>query len=395
MALYAGQGLLVGLWAAIVVPTLQRQGVTLHEMIGTLAWGGLPWVLKAPAAPMVDRLFAATSGVRRRNVLVALQLALAGCFALTDLSDASRAGLVSLAITWFAANLLMSLQDVVTDAASIDLVPHEVQGKTRSLMLLASTLGAGFFGAIGLAALARRFGESALGPATAVFFLCIGVLLFLPGSRWDPPSTSSEAQAPPPSMTLRPLLRAAAIWCALAFALSLGNGMVSGVAGYYLLGTLAFPIERYQSELLPLVSGATLVTYLGLAATLDRLGARRCLLAGGLITATVWCGFAALGASAAQDRLLFSLGVTEAVGLATGMGALHALLMREAPTTARATFFALSMASINLGQLVLGPLLGDVLVPALNYRGVFALAAVIHVTAIGVVIWTSPRRRGL
>ena len=67
MALYAGQGLLVGLWAAIVVPTLQRQGVTLHEMIGTLAWGGLPWVLKAPAAPMVDRLFAATSGVRRRT----------------------------------------------------------------------------------------------------------------------------------------------------------------------------------------------------------------------------------------------------------------------------------------------------------------------------------------
>ncbi len=386
MALYAGQGLIAGLWIAIVVPTLQRQGVTLHDMIGTLAWGGLPWVLKAPAAPVIDRLCSASSGARRRNVLLMLQLGLAGCFAFTDLSDTSRAGLFALSITWFSANVLMSLQDVVTDAASIDMVPRADQGSIRSLMLLSSTLGAGFFGAVGLSALARRFGESSIGPATSLFFVCVGALLLLPGERWNPALAPVSRRLRRQSVALRPMVMTATIWCGFAFALSLGNGMVSGVAGYYLLGTLAFPVERYQSELLPLVSAATLVTYLGLAATLDRLGARRCLLVGGLVTAGVWGGFAALGLSAAEDRILFSLAVTEALGLAAGLGALHTLLMKEAPTALRATFFTLSMASINLGQLVVGPLLADTLAPSLGFRGVFTLAAVIHVTAVSLVV---------
>ena len=74
MALYAGQGLIAGLWVAILVPTLQQQGVRIEDMIGTLAWGGLPWVLKAPAAPLIDRVCGASSGTRRRNLLLVLQL---------------------------------------------------------------------------------------------------------------------------------------------------------------------------------------------------------------------------------------------------------------------------------------------------------------------------------
>lgn len=382
MALYAGQGLIAGLWVAILVPTLQQQGVRIEDMIGTLAWGGLPWVLKAPAAPLIDRVCGASSGTRRRNLLLVLQLGLALCFFSVDLSDTSTSGLRALSLTWLVANVLMSLQDVLADAAAIDLVPDASQGRARSLMLLSSTLGAGFFGSVGLAALARTFGAHTLGPALSLAFVCIAAFVCLPGAGWRGRPPHREPHDAETLTPLRPLLRTAAIWSLFALAASLGNGLVSGVAGYYLLGTLGFPIERYQTELLPAVSAVTLVVYLGLAGVLDRLGPRRWLLIGGFLTSAVWVAFAVLGTLASHDLVLFGLGIIEAVGLAVTLGALHAILMRAAPSRLRATFFALSMAAINLGQMVLGPMLAGVLASPIGYRGVFALAGVIHITAV-------------
>ena len=395
LALYLGQGLLAGAWAAVLLPAMQGGGVGLADAAGVLAWGGVPWVLKIGAAPLIDRWMSPRSGRLRMWALVALQLSLAAV-SLAFPDPGTPATLAVLGRVWLLANALMALQDVITDAASIDLVPEHRRGRVRSLMLLAASIGSGLVGATALGRLTRTVGVDALGPALAVVFLGIAAAVFASRRAWDthdslrslsdgraasPGRPSVHRRDEAPSELRAPRHLGALL---LALLLVLGNGIVTAVAGYYLLGDLEWTVQRYQELLLPFTTAVTLLTYVIVSARLDRIGAARGVVSGAILSATAWLGLALSGALAREAPWLLTLATFEAAGLALLLAALHAWLMELASGPHRAIYFAVAMGAINLGQMVLGPLAGARCHAIVGSRGTIIAAAVTQITLVAV-----------
>jgi len=374
--LYTAQGLVAGFAGFVLVPSLAAADVSLEAQTGLLALAGLPWVLKILWGPLLDRVGARTGG-RARFIVSAAMLGVAATLAwmasgLADGETLSRA-VGRIQLQWFVLSVLLSLQDVATDALALDRVEPADRGLANGVMLGGHHVGTEGIGGLALGATVVALGiASGLWAMAAVFGVFAVAPLLLPAAASSEDSAHIDFVAAVRAMVRTPAARAAA---GLAVVVMVGDVVTSAVSGHFWVQRLGWSVQRVSTELPPLLLAANLAGYAIAAAAVDRLGHAKATAVGAIALGVLWIGFGA--AETAWTDETFLRGFVVAQGLATALMyvGVHALLMDAAVPSIRATHFTLLMALLNLPRAV-APRLAPDLLAELGFAGLFFVCGV-------------------
>jgi PAT family beta-lactamase induction signal transducer AmpG len=173
-ALYAAQGIPIGLLSIAVPAWLADRGMALPEIAAYTAVVSLPWGFKLIAGPFMDRFTFLPMGRRRPWVLAAqggLTLALLPLLWAPD----PMSNLFVLTVMGFVINCFSAVQDVAVDGMAIDILPADERGRANALMAFGQAAGFSLFAAI-CGTLLSRSGMPAAALACA---LGVGLIFFL------------------------------------------------------------------------------------------------------------------------------------------------------------------------------------------------------------------------
>ena len=396
-ALYVAQGLPSGLMAHALPVLLRQQGVDL-ALISLLKLLALPWLLKVLWAPWIDRLGGSPLGHRRGWILplqagVALLLIVLAWLPQAQLFGPWLPLLLGLLLL---INLAAATQDVATDGLTVRLLPERWRGLGNSLQVGGYKVGM-LAGGSGLLLVADDLGWrwTLLGLGLLVLLLLIPLLRF-PERRVLPfhAECAEPAGVTLPWRHYRGLLAlpGMGLWLLVLLSFKLGDALGSPMIKPMLVdqgwGAAALGQLTLLSSLLG-IGGALAGGWL-----YGRIGVLRALLLGGLLQAIGIAGMALL-IGQAEVASVYAIALFEqfADGLSTVV--LFAAMMRQCRPEHEGADFTLQ-ASV---QLLLGGIVGafsGVLAKLLGYPGLFLLAGVLGVMALGVVLTArGPLRGGL
>ncbi|MEM0962180.1 MAG: MFS transporter [Bacteroidota bacterium] len=199
-AMYVAQGVQYGLLIIAIPAYLAAQGASPVAIGGFISAAVLPWTLKLLYAPLMERYTVLAMGRRRPWILAGTLGAALGYAAMTLVPD-PLANLGLLTTVMIGGSLFLALQDIATDALTIDVVPLDEQPFANGLMWggkvfgVAGTSagGAWLLSAVGLT------GTLVVAAAATLAFLALPLLVReRPGERllpWTPGAASPVAQA--------------------------------------------------------------------------------------------------------------------------------------------------------------------------------------------------------
>jgi len=146
-ALYAAQGIPIGLLSIAIPAWLADRGMALGEIAAYTAIVSLPWGFKLIAGPFMDRFAFLPMGRRRPWVLAAqggLTLALLPLLWAPD----PLSNLFALTVMGFVINCFSAVQDVAVDGMAIDILPADERGRANALMAFGQAGGFSLFAAV-------------------------------------------------------------------------------------------------------------------------------------------------------------------------------------------------------------------------------------------------------
>jgi PAT family beta-lactamase induction signal transducer AmpG len=158
-----------------IISYLSGKGIIDSEVGRLSALVALPWAFKFVWAPLIDSFEIPTMGRRRPWIIVAqlgMAISLLGFLILYD----PTGNIAFIGWIFFAHNCFASLQDVLSDALAIDVLPKEELSKVNGLMVASKSIGIGA-GAAGLALIMHYWG---LGTAVLGQFLLLVLIMLLP-----------------------------------------------------------------------------------------------------------------------------------------------------------------------------------------------------------------------
>jgi PAT family beta-lactamase induction signal transducer AmpG len=379
--LYFAQGVPWGFVTVAITLRLTTLGISSAQLGELIFVATLPWIGKPVLGPLVDRVSFGRWGRRKPFVL----LAEAG-MALTLLAMAFVSPMDQL--WWFSAllflhNVLVSAQDVGTDALAIDLLSPEERGRANGIMSAAKFFGV-VVGGQGLLWIAGQAGWP------AAYACAIGLLLLPAALVWG----LHESPAPDRPRVLRLTLRAFSTRLAL---LAVGFALLVNLTDAFLT-PLAFPLFNRQlgySEQ-QIASLATLSSLIGALGSLlggalnDRMGSRRTILLASLASAGVSLAFAASRGLWGHYGVLVAY--TVLAGIASGVlyASTLALYMNLSDPRVAATQFQIYMALFNLKDAYASKW-GGRLAERIPATGMFGLAAVLEVLPLILLPWLRER----
>ena len=397
-AMYLAQGIIIGLFVMAFPAYMAAHGVSPVVIGGFIAASTLPWTFKLLYAPLMERYTFLAMGRRRPWMLVGTVGGALGYAAMALVPDPlGQLGLLTALMV--GARLFLALQDIATDALTIDIIPLDEQGRANGLMWGGKVLGGAaaaaastwLFGAVGLPAT-----FAIAGVATLAF---AGIPLLVrerPGERllpWTAGAASAEAQA-------IQLHGWGAIGRSLYRVMVLPGSLLTAFAGFLMCVNEGFfdvfrPIFTVQSlgwtdgalsntmavaklvgGVVGMVGGGLLVTWLG------RTGAVRVALIA-LAAVGVAMGLAAPLWSSPLVGQAFLLVLATVQTLATI--AFFVLCMALCWKPVAAVQFALFMVAYNVG-LVAGSALTGLLMEALTDAQVLFTMALVPVAAALVML---------
>ncbi|MEM1116424.1 MAG: MFS transporter [Bacteroidota bacterium] len=199
-AMYVAQGVQYGLLIIAIPAYLAAQGASPVAIGGFISAAVLPWTLKLLYAPLMERYTVLAMGRRRPWILAGTLGAALGYAAMTLVPDPlANLGLLTGAMV--GGSLFLALQDIATDALTIDVIPLAEQPFANGLMWGGKVLGvagtsaggAWLLGAVGLS------GTLTVAAGVTLAFLLLPLLVReRPGERllpWTRGAASPEARA--------------------------------------------------------------------------------------------------------------------------------------------------------------------------------------------------------
>jgi PAT family beta-lactamase induction signal transducer AmpG len=195
--LYFAQGVPWGFVTGALILRLTGLGMGPAEAGVIYAVALLPWTFKFILAPLVDSLAVGPWG--RRPLLLGSEAAMALTMATLAFINPRRERWLFMALV-FLGSACAALQDVLTDALAIGLLPDQERGRANGVMS-AAKFGGSIAGYSGLATLAGHIGwPAALLVASAVMILPAGLVLAL-----DEPRAAARPAGPALLALLRQL----------------------------------------------------------------------------------------------------------------------------------------------------------------------------------------------
>lgn len=195
-AMYVAQGIQIGLVITAFPAYLAAHGVAPAAIGGWVSVAVLPWTLKLIYAPAMERYTFLAMGRRRPWMLAGTVGGALGYGAMALVPDpVAHLGLLTALMV--GGSLFLALQDIATDALTVDVVPLDEQGRANGLMWGGKVLGTAatataaswLFGRVGVSAT-----FALAGAATLAFALLPLGLRERPGERLLP-WTAGEASA--------------------------------------------------------------------------------------------------------------------------------------------------------------------------------------------------------
>lgn len=376
VVLYLSSGLPFGIIDKLIPIWLKTEGVSLTE-IGLASLLGLPWVLKALWAPLVDR--AGTVARWTGGALAVIALALG---ALGTLSPGPVAAALLLAIAFASAT-----QDVAIDGYVAGALPERLHGRANGIRVAAyraAMLGAGG-GGIWLAAKL---------PWSNVFFglAVVAAALGLLASRLDAPRRPVE----PASAWLKTF----GVWVArpgvlalVAFVLlfKLGDAAMGPMIGPFWIDA-GLSLEAYGLFSTGLGTALTIGGALLGGELVTRYGLFRALWTLGAAQALSNLGYAAV-ALAPSTAGVYAASAAESLCGGLGTAAYLAFLMKATEGEQTATRFALLTALAGLTRTLAGAVSGAG-AEHYGYAAYFALTFALALPAFGLLPWVRRRCGG-
>ncbi len=394
-AMYVAQGIQIGLLVVAFPAYMAAHGVSPVAIGGWISALILPWTLKLLYAPLMERYTFLAMGRRRPWMLAGTVGGAAGYAAMALVPD-PLAQLGLLTALMVGGSLLLALQDIATDALTIDVVPLGEQPRANGLMwggkvlgtAGAAAAGAWLFGAVGVPA---TFAVAAL--TTLAFGLIPLLVRERPGERllpWTAGAPSAEAQALQlhgwrtigRSLRRVALLPASLLVALVGFTQQINMGFFEAFGPVFTVQSLGWTDAAFSNTMavaklvggvVGMVGGGLLVTWLGRT---------RAMRAGLLVTAAV---AVAMGLAvpwwshplvAQAYLLLFSTAHT----LATI--AFFATCMALCWKPVAAVQFSLFMALSNVGLMAGSALTGPLVASLTDAPPLFVTAAVPVVAAL-------------
>jgi MFS transporter, PAT family, beta-lactamase induction signal transducer AmpG len=354
-----------------------------------------PWALKLIWAPVIDTISYPPMGRRRPWIICAqamMVLTLVGFLFVDD----PVASISLLGWLFFVHNCFAALQDVLTDALAIEVVPPHELGTINGLMMAAKMLGIGL-GAAGLAGLMATYGLTAAVIAQVFVLLLIMMLpiFFIesPGEKRMPWSRGLAT----PSRGIATFRNPFKVIRDLFWAFSKRSVICVALLGF-LASVAEWIIEVINKPFFTKVLGWTYVEFSAISGTLvifqfcaalaggwaaRRFGFRSIIVAGlgayGVIATSFGLFNWLFTGSIGPTTFLLLLPATNAFGSV----AFYAIAMRLSRTDSAATVFTTVMAITSFGHVVggvlIGPLRDDF---ALDYRTLYMLGGSLMVACL-------------
>lgn len=404
-ALYFAQGIPRGFMTITLISYLTGQGVA-DSVAGRLsAFIAIPWAFKFVWAPVIDSVAIPSMGRRRPWIIGAelmMAITLLGFMILYDpTSDIALIGWL-----FFAHNCFASLQDVLSDALAIDVLPKEELGTTNGLMMASKMVGIGI-GASGLALIMQDWGmRSAI---IAQFLLLISIMLLplfileRPGEKlfpWSHSRTASESlkkQTVSPLRVLKDLQRAfgvKAIAALTAFGClsAISEWLIEVINKPFYTKVLGWTFVKFSA-----VSGILLVLQFMAAIAggwaSQRIGWRPTMVLGLGTYGLLAIVFGIFNQFLVQTWFPVAFLFLPPAANAFGSVAFYSTAMRISWTRSAATVFTTMMAITSLGHVIGGWMIGplrDGL--GLSYQGVYCLGGALMIVPLLLLLAVDPKQ---
>ena len=396
-AMYVAQGVQVGLIFTAFPAYMAGQGVAAAAIGGFIGAAILPWTLKLVYAPLMERYTLLAMGRRRPWMMAGTVGGALGYAAMAVVPD-PLAHLGLLTALMVVGSLFLALQDIATDALTVDVVPLDEQGRANGLMWGGKVFGtagaaaasAWLLGAVGVSG---TFAAAAV--ATAAFALPPLVLRERPGERLLP-WTAGEASPVAEALQVegwgelgRSVRRVAVLPAVLLAAaagglIQFGEGLFDAFGPVFTVQHLGWADAAFSNAMavaklvgggVGMVGGGLLVRWLGWTGAV-----RAALLVLGGLCVAMGVAAAAWSSPLVVQAFLLLFSTTLTLGTIAFFTTCMALCWRPVAAVQFAAFMAVANVGYTTGAAAMGTL-----VAALAPAQVFFVLAAVPVVAVGVL----------
>lgn len=394
--LYFAQGLPRGFLTIVFISYLTQQGMTASDTGILIAMFILPGTLKFVWGPIIDFVSFAELGRRRPWIIIA-QILMAVTLLCIAFIDSPINNLAIFGWIYFLHNCFVSLQDVATDALTLEVVPEHELGRINGLMLGSKIIGTGIGTAL-LAWIMQGFGVTA---AVVFQVVSLAMITVLPIVSLERPQDSyfslkrNPSEGPPrkvlnlvhPIHILKDVLSLFRLRSAVAFIvfgtlISVSEGIVNVIVKPLYITQLQWTYVEFSfvsgiSTILQLVAGVIGGFYA------DRIGRRTVMLIGYLSYGTLSILFAIFSAFWSDSWFAFSYLVVIQPATIFGSAAFFSMAMKLSWQHSAATIFSFLMAVCLAGQAFgswfVGPLKDEF---HLSYQVIFTIAGLFMIVPL-------------
>ena len=401
---YVAQGIPIGLLDIAMPAWLAEQGYSPLQIGSYVAVVGLPWAFKLVAGPFMDRFGIPAMGRRRPWVMLA-QTGLMCMLAVLALVPEPSSQLLLITAVGIAVNFFAATQDVAVDGMAIDVLPVLERGRANAFMAFGQVIGVAGMGALSGYLLSRfGLGLTAL-MGSLIVALILGLVVLVrerPGERLLP---WSEGIAHPEAKALAPDLRGlfadlkralvlpmSLVITAAVFIVRVAMGMFLACVPVFTVQELGYSAATY-TEAYGVLVGLAAFAGIAIGPLVDKVGAKRVMLAALMIGAALHFTFAGLESFWVSG--VFVLGMM-AVYLFVEQVIFISLIAQYMNLTwhkVAATQFAVYMALANLGRSS-GSALFATLSLSIDYADMFRIIGGLMVVS-ALIMWMFSERRHL
>jgi MFS transporter, PAT family, beta-lactamase induction signal transducer AmpG len=376
-ALYFTQGLPMGL-AFMALPAIFRKLGYSTEAIGMMGVVILPWALKFLWAPSIDRFEVGSLG-RRRGWIICAQIALALLYVLTGVLGSMELSALTIVGLLLLANTVSATQDIATDGWAVEALRGPHLAWANGLQIGAFSFGMLVGGAATVAVFDWGGWMPAFGLLAALAILSVVPVLLSPERR-------SESVAPDrkrkPSL-LATIRRPGAVFIMSVAALfHFAPAMVGAMLGPFLVDAGLSLAD------VGMITGTGIAVIAVFGGGLGGLLARRFpverVAVGSGLAAALGLGLWGVAAAYATLSTGLAMAIIATVGFAGGIAyvGFFTIFMRWSSLQQAGTDFTLLQCTESCTNIVAAIAAGQ-LASLLGYGGLFAVAVVIGVLAMG------------